>query len=111
MPESHGLGHALKVLDNLQHAIKSNNDATSKKIAIAPERLMAMQLSALLHDADDKKYFPENKAYENARQVMTKSLKEAKNAGVDVKAIKRETIEIISYVSASDNGNSVPERA
>lgn len=32
-------------------------------------------------------------------------------AGVDVKAIKRETIEMISYVSASDNGNEVPERA
>ena len=41
---------------------------------------------------------------------MTKSLKAAKADGVDVKAIKRETIEMISYVSASDNGNSVPER-
>lgn len=42
--------------------------------------------------------------------MMTKSLKAAKADGVDVKAIKRETIEMISYVSASDNGNSVPER-
>ena len=111
IPESHGLGHALKVLDNLQQAIKSNAESTRKKINIAPERLMALQLGALLHDADDRKYFPANQAYENARQVMTKSLKEAGQAGVDVKSIKRETIEMISYVSASSNGNQVPERA
>ena len=72
---------------------------------------MALQLGALLHDADDKKYFPQNTAYENCREVMRKSLRAAAEAGVDVKGIKRETIEMISYVSASANGNTVPERA
>jgi len=75
VPESHGLSHALKVLDNLQNALKSNVKGTWKKIKISSERQMAMQLGALLHDADDKKYFPANKAYENARLVMKKSLK------------------------------------
>ncbi len=67
-----------------------------------------MQLGALLHDADDKKYFPEHKNYENANKIMDKALK---NCELDTDLVKKETLEMISYVSASDNGNKVPERA
>ena len=68
-----------------------------------------MQLSALLHDADDKKYFPQNKAYENATKIIKKVLKD--QTDFDEKIVTKETLEMISYVSASDNGNAVPKRA
>ena len=64
-----------------------------------------MQLGALLHDADDKKYFPTHKNYENATKIMDKVLK---MTDLDTELIKKETLEMISYVSASDNGNAVP---
>ena len=63
----------------------------------------------MLHDADDKKYFPENKAYQNATKILAKVLKD--QTEIDAKVVKKDTLETISYVSASDNGNAVPERA
>ena len=66
-----------------------------------------MELAALLHDADDKKYFPKNKRYENARSIMDKVLKKKADT-FDIALVKKEACEMISYVSASDNGNSVP---
>lgn len=70
-----------------------------------------MQLGALLHDADDKKYFPTHKNYENATKIMDKALTNLRDVELDVELIKKETLEMISYVSASDNGNAVPKRA
>ena len=109
VPESHGLGHALKVLENLRQALSSNEEAESKQIDLPAERQLALQLGALLHDADDKKYFPECKNYENAVSIMSQALKDLDKKLA--KLIKKETLEMISYVSASDNGNTVPERA
>lgn len=67
-------------------------------------------MGALLHDADDKKYFPENEAKENATKILKRVLKDAKDE-LDCRVVKKETLEMISYVSASDNGNSIPPRA
>lgn len=41
VPESHGLGHALKVLANLHKAIESNAES-GKTIRLAPERELAL---------------------------------------------------------------------
>ena len=49
--DSHGITHALAVLTHLDNALS----ATSA--ALATERVLALRLAALLHDADDKKYF------------------------------------------------------
>ena len=51
IPESHGIIHAKIVLSNLENALKAS------KIQILEERQLAMRLAALLHDADDRKYF------------------------------------------------------
>jgi uncharacterized protein len=110
VPESHGLGHAEKVLDNLRNALKSNAEAgTERRIIIKPEKEAALKLGALLHDADDKKYFPQNKAYENATSILDKCLID--QTELDAEIVKELTFEMISYVSASDNGNIVPKRA
>ena len=63
-----------------------------------------------MHDADDKKYFPQHKSYENAKRILAKSLKDFED-DIDIERVEELTLETISYVSASDNGNSVPERA
>lgn len=63
-----------------------------------------------MHDADDKKYFPEHKSYENANMILKDCLKDLDDE-CDVAEVIKLTLETISYVSASDNGNSVPERA
>lgn len=68
-----------------------------------------MRLAALLHDADDRKYFTPSKPdlkYENAVQIITESLESDANPML----IIDQVCEMISYVSASGNGNSVPER-
>lgn len=50
VPESHGLGHALCVLSHTNRAIEES--------FVDDNRALACKLAALLHDADDKKYFP-----------------------------------------------------
>ena len=49
--ESHGITHALAVLGHLDKAV-----AASPK-RLAGKRIQALRLAALLHDADDRKYF------------------------------------------------------
>ena len=68
-----------------------------------------MQLSALLHDADDKKYFQTDKSKANAVNIVKSAMKHYK--GFDQDTILEEVLEMISYVSASDNGNTVPKRS
>jgi hypothetical protein len=69
---------------------------------------LALQLAALLHDADDKKYFKTDKTKENATKVISQALA---GSPFDLKKVSEEVLEMISYVSFSDNGNSIPKRA
>ena len=63
----------------------------------------------MLHDADDKKYFPENEHKENCKKILKRVLKG--QTELDFRIVKKETLETIGYVSASDNGNAIPPRA
>ena len=63
-----------------------------------------MRLAALLHDSDDKKYF---KNTQNAIEISSEVLEDFPAKQKIIEEVK----EMISYVSASDNGNSIPERA
>ena len=45
---------------------------------------------------------------ENATKIIKIALKET---SFNIQSVLEEVIELISYVSASDNGNTVPERA
>ncbi len=65
VPESHGIAHALSVLSNLDKALYASTLAVDDDISLA------MRLAALLHDADDRKYFQNSKGYENAVQIMS----------------------------------------
>jgi hypothetical protein len=62
-----------------------------------------------LHDADDKKYFQTDKSKANAVKIVKSVIKDSKDFHLDT--ILEEVLEMISYVSASDNGNTVPKRS
>lgn len=96
MAPSHGIDHARRVMKHARLAIA--HDDTLRHMYI--EKL-AIVLAALLHDADDRKYFPNNKNYENARSIVQKLCP----------GIEPLVISMIGYVSTSSNGNSIPAEA
>lgn len=69
---------------------------------ISASRALSVRLAALLHDADDRKYFPNcpKGEYPNARRLMNE-------AGAE-EAVIADSIRMISLVSCSKNGNSAP---
>jgi hypothetical protein len=77
---------------------------------IKQERVLAMRLSALLHDADDKKYFDTDATKDNAKSVMQQAMQPYSDS-IKISRVEKEALEMISLVSASDNGNTVPKRA
>lgn len=91
--KSHGIDHAVAVMNHADLAIKSKNYPISLKLK------NAVKLAALLHDADDRKFFPNNKEYENLKLV----LKDKSNDFVDL------VIRMVSLVSSSSNGDRIPE--
>jgi uncharacterized protein len=106
MPASHGLQHCLTVLGHMNKAIECNKDSETSKLS--ETRKLSLCLAALLHEADDHKYFKEGSS--NAANIMSKVFKDQTDF-TDSSNIESEVLEMISYVSASVNGNTVPEKA
>ncbi len=78
--------------------------APRSRRTVAPARAMACRLAALLHDADDKKYFPATcTSYANAERI-------AHHAGAP-RPVVAEVLRMIDWVSCSHNGNQCPPEA
>jgi uncharacterized protein len=92
---SHGIDHAIAVMSHaenaLNHAVFTIDERTKRCVLLA----------ALLHDADDRKFFPNNINYENLRSV----LEDSSSDEVDL------TIRMVSLVSSSKNGDTIPPDA
>jgi len=102
MPESHGMTHCLVVLGHMEKAISAADSNITQHLT--PQRIFTLKLASLLHEADDHKYFKNSK---NAKDILEEVLPED-----DFKAkIISDVLEMISYVSASANGNTVPAAA
>jgi uncharacterized protein len=88
--EGHGIDHALIVMDHACHALKHfpELEETDKR---------AVMLAALLHDADDGKFF-DHEGYQNAEKVLESFPNE-----------KEKVLKMISLVSCSKNGNEEHE--
>jgi uncharacterized protein len=96
--QSHGLTHALAVLVHTDQALAAAD------APLPAERAAAVRLAALLHDADDRKYFPETAStYANAAAIMAE-------AGA-AQPVVDDAVRMISHVSCSANGNAVPPEA
>ena len=100
--QSHNINHVLRVKNHVSRAFEciDNNQYSMKMRDLA-------ECAAILHDADDKKFymigdkFP-NK-FKNAQEIML-------NANYDQDDIDL-VIKMISYVSSSENGDNVPPDA
>ena len=91
--QGHGIDHALTVLDHTKKALSYSNVKDPKK------RLIIL-LTALLHDADDRKFFPENDDNQNAKFILERVLPGKKD-------IHESVIYWIDRVSFSKNGNTL----
>lgn len=92
IPPSHDYTHALRVL---QWVVTG--------LSICPysgDEHLAAQLAALLHDCDDRKYFPDTcKTKAHARRLMKEICPH----------LEERVIQMISYVPASENKNRMPQ--
>jgi uncharacterized protein len=88
----HGYDHALAVMHHARHALKhfSNLNQAQRQ---------AVLLAALLHDADDGKFFPNNKNYENATEILQAYSEEERTLA----------LQMIGLVSCSRNGNQTSQ--
>lgn len=108
IPESHGISHARRVFAHTHAALASHSDPVDRATQ------QAVLLAALLHDADDRKYF-NSEAVNSDSQAdninAARILDEVLATSADRDVIRSTALEAISYVSASKNGNSIPQAA
>jgi uncharacterized protein len=91
--KSHGIEHAITVYENAKKALDS------EIYGINEDEIHCVLLAALLHDADDRKFFPNNNNHENVKQILF---------GEDLTTINLVTT-MIDLVSSSKNGDSIPD--
>jgi uncharacterized protein len=91
--ECHGLNHAESVMNNAFYALEAQD------YTLTDEEKDSVLLAALLHDADDRKFFPNNHNYENLRNILEDKSEEFIN----------QVISMVDLVSSSKNGDFIPE--
>ena len=90
--ESHGIGHAINVFRHALYAI-------SKIMSLSDNQKMCIVFAALLHDVDDRKFFPNHKNYENLRTILD---------DVDCDTVDL-VVKMVHLVSSSKNGDNIPD--
>ena len=91
----HGIEHAKQVMTHAELALDSGN------YRITEEQKEAVLLAALLHDADDGKFFKTHTNNENLRVVI----------GDKSDEFIEFVAKLVNWVSASKNGDTIPEEA
>lgn len=93
--DTHGLNHAITVKDHIKNTIMLD-----KLFNLNQKTQIELQMTGLLHDIDDHKYFPIGS--HNAQNFLT--------SHCDTETSLR-ILKWISFISASKNGNNVPVEA
>lgn len=102
MPKSRGLDHARMVFFHAVIALSKYSDRAGMN-PIMMDNKFAVLLAALLHDVDDRKYFPGHNNFENARMIM-------KRVGIP-SDMRKPIVRMIGYASYSKNRDSIPDEA
>ncbi len=108
IPESHGIVHALSVTENARRALDCCTNIPEKRKEL-------ILLAALLHDADDRKYWPRDSR--NAESILQQVIVDDVDdqGDNDNKQDNQDSIDLvlrmIDYVSCSKNKNSIPSEA
>jgi len=89
----HGIEHAKQVLENAEKALEVTT------FELSPYQEKAILAAALLHDADDRKFFPTHTNNENLRLVLFDT---------PVEFIEL-VISMVNLVSSSKNGDLIPD--
>lgn len=92
--KGHGIDHAQIVMGHTHEALKVCD------ISLSEDDKTIILLSALLHDADDRKFFPTHRNNENTRFILEKVLPNREQ-------IHTQIIQNIENVSFSKNGNTL----
>ena len=92
--DSHGLRHMIRVMILCKFACEADLNLNERQ-----KHLICC--AGLLHDVDDKKLFPDSINYANLRRLM----KSYPKKDVDL------VVEMVSYVSSSENGDTIPKNA
>ncbi|KAL9185656.1 hypothetical protein ACHAXT_003433 [Thalassiosira profunda] len=103
---SHGWKeHVSVVFDHAEKAL------LSLECSLPPKEEMEVKLAALLHDVDDRKFFPDAcpVTYPNARAILELVGISSGEEGDTSNNSHERIIQMISWVGCSENGNSVPE--
>ena len=98
---SHGLSHALAVHGHAVSALA--------RLSLSASDSTEIQAAALLHDVDDRKYFPESGGGEGGGgpESLTNARRLCALSGISPPSVER-ICRMITWVSCSKNGNAVP---
>ena len=91
---SHGISHVLAVYNHSVRAVQCHQPRLNST------QSMEIKVSALLHDVDDRKYFPDNKDQSNAKAIL-------ESIDIDFDS-QLQILRMISLVGCSEHGNRVP---
>jgi uncharacterized protein len=97
---SHGLSHVLAVH---RHAVQA-----CMATPLSDGQRAEVEIASLLHDADDRKYFPIEHEDDDLENRYVNAAKICHDANLPATICLRRTLQMISWVSCSQNGNSVP---
>lgn len=89
---SHGITHAINVLNHAQNALQF--------IVLDENKQLLVLLASLFHDADDHKFFPDNEDFDNLQKIMLDHY----HSKEDIELVKR----MVDLVSSSKNGDNIP---
>lgn len=95
---SHGIPHVLSVHAHALEAIRAHTITPP----LTEQEAMEVESAALLHDVDDPKYFPDH----DDTKLNAKTILDEAKITADSQA---SILAMIDWVSASQNGNSVPD--
>ena len=99
---SHGLSHVLAVH---RHAERACLEADPP---LSDGQHAEVEIAALLHDVDDRKYFPLAKKTEDVEIRYANAAKICSDADLPSNISLRRILQMISWASCSENGNNVP---